>query len=148
MCHKYWSRIHDIGMGPTSLKQIFHSTNGLALIFLCLMFNITLPINWQDYNMGENLKFPLLNNVKCSIYIYEDDMQLGKLKENCLLLKLYRKTQKNVSEPQTGIEPATFWSPVRRSNHWATRTQMAERRPRCIPVIPFWGSETFFWVLW
>ena len=24
---------------------------------------------------------------------------------------------------QTGIEPATFWSPVRRSNHWATRTQ-------------------------
>ena len=58
--------------------------------------------------MGENLKFPLLNNVKCSIYIYEDDMQLGKLKENCLLLKLYRKTQKNVSEPQTGIEPATF----------------------------------------
>ena len=39
--------------------------------------------------MGENLKFPLLNNVKCSIYIYEDDMQLGKkIKENCLLLVL------------------------------------------------------------
>ena len=40
---------------------------------------------------------------------------------NCLLLKLYRKLRKNVSEPQTGIEPATFWSPVRVcSNHWAT----------------------------
>ena len=25
------------------------------------------------------------------IYIYEDDLQLGKLEENCLLLKLYRK---------------------------------------------------------
>ena len=44
----------------------------------------------------------------------KDDLQLGKLKENCLLLKLYHK-QKNVSEPQTGIEPAIFWSPVRRS---------------------------------
>ena len=40
---------------------------------------------------------------------------------NCLLLKLYLKFRKNVSEPQTGIEPATFWSPVRVcSNHWAT----------------------------
>ena len=38
----------------------------------------------------------------------KDDLQLGKLKENCLLLKLYRKLRKNVSEPQTGIEPATF----------------------------------------
>ena len=41
-------------------------------------------------------------------YIWlKDDLQLGKLKENCLLLKLYHK-QKNVSEPQTGIEPAIF----------------------------------------
>ena len=44
------------------------------------------------------------------------------------------QTQKNVSEPQTGIEPTTFWSPVRHPNHWATRTQMAERRPRYVPV--------------
>ena len=28
-------------------------------------------------------------------YIYEDDLQLGKLKENCLLLKLYRKLRKS-----------------------------------------------------
>ena len=35
-------------------------------------------------------------------------MQLGKLKENCLLLKLYRKTQKNVSEPQKGIDIRTY----------------------------------------
>ena len=28
------------------------------------------------------------------IYVYEDDLQLGKLKENCLLLKLYRKLRK------------------------------------------------------
>ena len=28
--------------------------------------------------------------------IYEDDLQLGKLKENCLLLKLLSQTQKNV----------------------------------------------------
>ena len=33
------------------------------------------------------------------IYIYEDDLQLGKLKENCLLLKLYRKLRK------------CFWAP-------------------------------------
>ena len=30
-----------------------------------------------------------------------------------------------VYEPQTGIEPATFWWPVRRSNHWAMKTKMA-----------------------
>ena len=32
--------------------------------------------------------------------------------------------RKTISEPQTGIEAATFWWPVRRSNHWATKTQM------------------------
>ena len=35
---------------------------------------------------------------------------------NCLLLKVYRKLKKNVFGAQTGIEPASFWSPVRRSN--------------------------------
>ena len=46
------------------------------------------------------------------------------------------QTQKNVSEPQTGIEPATFWSPVKRgSNHWATSTtEMAERRLPCVLI--------------
>ena len=29
-----------------------------------------------------------------NIYVYEDDLQLSKLKENCLLLKLYRKLRK------------------------------------------------------
>ena len=52
------------------------------------------------------------------------------VKENCLLLKLLSQTQKNVSEPQTGIEPATAsdlrWDQVAVS-------------------IPVWGSETFFW---
>ena len=50
-------------------------------------------------------------------------LKVGKL----LATQALSQTQKNVSEPQTGIEPATFWSPVRRYNHWATRTQMAER---------------------
>ena len=49
--------------------------------------------------------------------MYEDDLQLGELKENCLLLmQALSQTQKNVSETQMGIEPATFWSPVRRSS--------------------------------
>ena len=52
---------------------------------------------------------------------------------NCLLLKLNRKRESQ--KPQTGIEPAaTFWSPVRHSNHWGTGTQMAERRLRCVLV--------------
>ena len=29
---------------------------------------------------------------------------------------------------QAGLEPTTIWSLVRRSNHWAIRTQMAERK--------------------
>ena len=33
--------------------------------------------------------------------------------------------RKMISVLQTGIEPATSWRPERRSNHWATRTQMA-----------------------
>ena len=40
----------------------------------------------------------------------------------------------DVSESQTGIEPATFWSPVRSSNLWATRIQMAERRLNVLPL--------------
>ena len=43
--------------------------------------------------------------------------------------------QKNVSEPQMGIELATFWSPVRCSNNWATRTPMAGRRLRRLKKI-------------
>ena len=32
--------------------------------------------------------------------------------------------RKTISEPKTVIEPSTFWWPVRRSNHWATKSQM------------------------
>ena len=32
--------------------------------------------------------------------------------------------RKTISEPQTGIEPAAFWWPVGRSNHWVTKTPM------------------------
>ena len=42
------------------------------------------------------------------IYINEDDLQLGKSKENCFATQVLSQTQKNVSEPQTGIEPTTF----------------------------------------
>ena len=38
----------------------------------------------------------------------KDDLQLGKLKENCFATQALSQTQKNVSELQTGIEPATF----------------------------------------
>ena len=37
------------------------------------------------------------------IYIYEDDLQLGKLKENCFATQALSQTQKNVSEPQTWL---------------------------------------------
>ena len=38
--------------------------------------------------------------------------------------------------PRRESNPQAFWSPVRRilSNHWATRTQMRERRLRCVLV--------------
>ena len=32
--------------------------------------------------------------------------------------------RKMISKPQMGIKPATFWWAVRRSYHWATKTQM------------------------
>ena len=53
--------------------------------------------------------------------------------ENFLATQAFANPE-NISEPQTGIEPATFLSPVRRSNHWATKTQMAERRLRYVLV--------------
>ena len=34
---------------------------------------------------------------------------------------------KTIFEPQTGTEPATFWWPVRRSNQWASKTQMGSK---------------------
>ena len=39
------------------------------------------------------------------IYIYEDDLQLGILKENCLLLKLYRKLRKMFLSPRRESNP-------------------------------------------
>ena len=50
-------------------------------------------------------------------------------------------SEKTISELQTGIEPATFWWPVRCSSHWATKTQMVSQgasstyvRPKCKPL--------------
>ena len=43
-----------------------------------------------------------------NIYIYEDDFQLCKLNEKCFATQALSRTPKNVSEPQTGFEPATF----------------------------------------
>ena len=37
--------------------------------------------------------------------MYEDDLQLGKLKENCLLLKLYRKLRKMFLSPRRESNP-------------------------------------------
>ena len=37
--------------------------------------------------------------------MYEDDLQLGKLKENCLLLKLYRKLRKMFLSPRRKSNP-------------------------------------------
>ena len=39
------------------------------------------------------------------IYMYEDDLQLGELKENCLLLKLYRKLRKMFLSPRRELNP-------------------------------------------
>ena len=39
------------------------------------------------------------------LYIYEDDLQFGKLKENCLLLKLYRKLRKMFLSPRRESNP-------------------------------------------
>ena len=45
------------------------------------------------------------------VYIYEDDLQLGKLKENCLLLQLYRKLRKMFLSPrrESNLLPSEFW---------------------------------------
>ena len=54
-----------------------------------------------------------LRNARAWIYVETDERSSSSI------------LRKTISEPQTGIEPATFWWPVRRSNHWATKTQMA-----------------------
>ena len=39
------------------------------------------------------------------VYMYEDDLQLGKLKENCLLLKFYRRLGKMFLSPRRESNP-------------------------------------------
>ena len=58
--------------------------------------------------------------------MYEDDLQLGKLKENCF--QALSQTHKNVSEPQTGIE----------------RLERLTGDQKVAGSIPVWASETFF----
>ena len=60
-------------------------------------------------------------------------IQIFAIEENVLATQAFTNPE-NISKPQTGIEPATFWSPVGRSNYWATKTQMAERRLRYVLV--------------
>ena len=50
------------------------------------------------------------------------------------IVQLY--PQKTISEPQKGIEPTTFWWPVRRSNHQATKTQMESQGASSTHVRP------------
>ena len=44
--------------------------------------------------------------------------------------------RKMVREPHTAIEPATFWWPVRRTNDWATKTQMVSSGACSTFVLP------------
>ena len=50
----------------------------------------------------------------------------GTFNDRWTFVKLY--PQNTISEPQMEIESATFWWPVRRSNPWATKTQVAALR--------------------
>ena len=62
-----------------------------------------------------------------NVYIcMKDDLQLGKLKENCLLLKLYRKLRKMLMTYLT---------------EWLKCLTGDQKVAGSIPV---WGSETFF----
>ena len=47
----------------------------------------------------------------------------------------------NDSDPQTGIELATFWWPVRRSNYWPTETQMVSWGTTSIYMYDLSGSH-------
>ena len=76
------------------------------------VYKFTLVYLFIYYARGPN------KAIKIKYVCMKDDLQLGKLKEHCLLLKLYRKLRK------------MFLSPRRESN------------PQ--PSIPVWGSETFF----
>ena len=57
------------------------------------------------------LDFIIFKIYNIYIYIYEDDLQLGKLKENCLLLKLYRKLRKMLLSPrrESNLHPSDLW---------------------------------------
>ena len=117
-----------------------------------------MPIYTIEINEKQHLKYPLaitisyavttlhvsllLSATQCIILLL-NGKYLPTLKRLCIsnrtgiysswccklfAIQTLSQTQKNVSEPQTGSKPVTFWPPVRCSNHWATRTLMVERR--------------------
>ena len=75
-------------------------------------------------------------NKKVCIYIYMKmtQLQLGKLKENCSLLKLYRKLRKMFLSPRRESNPRNLLI----SGETLTGDQ------KVAGSIPVWGSETFF----
>ena len=97
--------------------------------------------NGKAWITGFNLQFWILHK-NLSSTCMKDDLQLGKLKENCLLLKLYRKLRK------------LFLNPRRESNGllsaiWVLVAEWLERLTgdqKVAGPIPIWGSETVFWV--
>ena len=54
---------------------------------------------FQFYNQDFNMY------CTCICICMKDDLQLGKLKENCLLLKLYRKLRKMFLSPRLESNP-------------------------------------------
>ena len=108
------------------IKFVIHYEYGL--VFFCLFFkrnrNCFVVFIQPDINTRrgwENPRSPNLLLVFATGYINTAKQFLEWMIDERSSSSYLIKT---TSEHKTGIEPATFWWPLRRCNHWATETQM------------------------
>ena len=94
----------------TTFSTVVYVFNFVSIV---LTFTLTICFVWISGN-EEGFFATVSNNEKsvikrCDIRVFLTNFSVGKL----FATQALSQTEKKVSELQTGIEPAAFWSPVR-----------------------------------
>ena len=102
-----------------ALKRNNEAVTHAAVDMLCALMQVIFLRNFQQ-------TFPLVWNsvfFTCQPFIeirFSNDLFIWQKVKRSRWTIFKFDSQKMISEPQTGIEAATFWWPVRRSNHWVS----------------------------
>ena len=119
----------------TTIKRSINNTLAARNAVLPPMVNgclVHIPPSGMAYTWNKKIQGHSILNLSQKICLRYESLEISQIIDERSSSPDIRKT---ISVPQTGIEPATFWWPVSRFNHWATETQMASLGATSIYVL-------------